>query len=280
MNTIKDFGRIVPFKNSPAIAAFVFLSSLALCLLMVYGSAYSKPVTTDSAVYSALPFQNEELNYKVSWSKFIRAGSATLSLAPGAYMDNQPALKGRAVARSAKWMRILGIDVEDTIETLFDPEYKFSYYFQAKIKETDYKKTKSITFDWDNNQIEYIERDEVAHFELNEWTHDVLSALYYVRILPLKEGESFYVRVFDEGKEYLLEVKVMARETLNIQDQSIPAFKTKIVLKSKGIFNRKGDVHIWFSDDVRKIPVQMQCDIFLGFFHVELVNARAFFHYR
>ncbi|MBN2374257.1 DUF3108 domain-containing protein [bacterium] len=276
----KGSGMAALFKDIPAITAIVLFSSMILCLIMFYGIAFPDDITKDVAVYPALPFENEELNYRVSWSRFISAGSATLSLSTGTYADGMPVLKGQAVARSAKWMRVLGIDVEDTIETLFDPQYRFSYFFQAKIKETDYKKTKSITFDWDNFIIKYIERDEAVHFELKEWTHDVLSALYYVRTLPLKEEESFYVRVFDDGKEYLLEVKVIARENLKIQGQEVQVFKSKIILKTKGIFNRKGDVYIWFSDDARKIPVQMQCDIFLGFFHVELVDARAFFRYR
>jgi hypothetical protein len=176
---------------------------------------------------------------------------------------------------------VLGIDVEDQIETFFDPSYRFSYFFHAKIRETDYHKVKKITFDWKNHLVEYITRQEKpAYFNLKENTHDVLSALYYTRTLPMKEGESYYINVFDEGKEYLLEIKVFEREEVHIQDLSIPALKTKIILKSKGIFNRKGDVYIWFSDDSRHIPVQMRCDIFLGFFHVELAEARAFFHYR
>ena len=129
--------------------------------------------------------------------------------------------------------------------------------------------------------MEYINREEKpAYFNIQDNTHDVLSALYYTRTLPLKAGESFFVRVFDDGKEYLLEIKVLVKEDVKLQEQLVPAFKTKVILKTKGIFNRKGDVYIWFSDDSRRIPVQMRCDIFLGFFHVELEDARALFHYR
>ena len=230
---------------------------------------------------SSLPFQEEELSYTVSWANFVNAGSAHLVFSPGTYQDDQPVLTARAVARSAKWMKVLGIDVEDQIQTIFDSSYQFSYFFNARIKETDYNKTKTITFDWENNLVEYINRDEKpAYFNIQDNTHDVLSALYYVRTLPLKEGESFFVRVFDDGKEYLLEIKVFAREEVKVQEERIPAFKTQVILKTKGIFNRKGDVFIWFSDDDRRIPVQMRCDIFLGFFHVELANAQAYFHYR
>lgn len=263
-----------------------FIPFILIIFAVLFGfpacsDASPDPVVSEVVEHSILPFKEEKLSYKVRWANFINAGTADLIFSQGVYGNGKPVLKARAIAKSAKWMKVLGIDVEDQIETFFDPNYRFSHFFHAKIKETDYQKAKRITFDWENKIIEYITRhEEPAYFNLKDNTHDVLSALYYTRTLPIKEGESFYIRVFDEGKEYLLEIKVFEREQVHIQDQSIPAFKTKIVLKSKGIFNRKGDVYIWFSDDSRHIPVQMRCDIFLGFFHVELVNARAFFHYR
>ena len=230
---------------------------------------------------SELPFLNEELNYTVRWSNFINAGSAQLIFAPGTYKNDTRVLTARAIAKSADWMKVLGIDVEDRIETRFDPNFRFSYFFHANIKETDYLKMKTITFDWENRLVEYIDKNEKpAYFNLEGYTHDVLSALYYARTLPFAEGGSYNIRVFDDGKEYLLAIQVLKREALNLQGESIPAWKTKIIMLTKGIFNRKGDVFIWFSDDPRRIPVQMRCDIFLGFFHVEIADARAFFHYR
>ena len=259
----------------------LFICGSLLFLMPLYCQASPDIPVAQVIERSSLPFQEEELNYNVSWANFVNAGSAQLIFSPGIYKDDQPVLTARAVARSAKWMKVLGIDVEDQIQTFFDPNYRFSYFFNAKIKETDYNKTKTISFDWKNNLVEYINREEKpAYFNIQENTHDVLSALYYVRTLPLKEGESFFVRVFDDGKEYMLEIKVLAREEVSIQEERIPAFKTQVVLLTKGIFNRKGDVFIWFSDDDRRIPVQMRCDIFLGFFHVELANAMAYFHYR
>ena len=264
----------------------LFVIGFVLVMILSFGVfhwCHASPdlVATTGMDSKVLPFKDEELVYTVKWSNFINAGNARLVFSPGLYKDDQPVFTARAVARSAKWMKVLGIDVEDRIETYFDPNFRFSYFFHADIKETDYTKTKTITFDWDNRLVEYIRRQEKpAYFNLDDNTHDVLSALYYVRTLPLKAGESFFINVFDDGKEYLLEIKVLTREELNIQEELIPALKSKILLKTDGIFNRKGDVYVWFSDDSKKIPIQMRCDIFLGFFHVELVNARAHFHYR
>lgn len=256
----------------------IIICTILFCL--VWSFILLNPISAKEVKSSPLPFQEEELSYRVSWSKFIHAGSAQLILSPGLYKKDVPVRTGRAVARSAKWMRILGIDVLDIIETSFDLAYRYSYFFSANIMETDYKKTKSITFYYDSNKIEYIEKGVIEFFKLKGKTHDVLSALYYTRTLPLEEGGSFFIPVFDEGKDYLLEVKAVGHETLRLQDIEIDTFKTKILMKTKGIFNRKGDVYIWFSSDLRRIPVQMKCDIFLGYFHVELENAEDFFRFR
>ena len=268
-------------KESSLFILIILLLSVFLFLAPVCSYASPDIIVSEGSERPGLPFQKEELSYTVRWANFVNAGSANLVFSPGIYGNKKSVHTARAVAKSANWLKTFGIDVEDHIETFFDLNYQFSYFFHAKIKETDYNRVKTITFDWENNLVEFTNKqDKPAYFNLKDNTHDVLSALYYTRTLPLKEGESFYVRVFDDGKEYLLEIKVFEREEVHIQDQWIPAFKTKIILKTKGIFNRKGDVYIWFSDDSRHIPVQMRCDIFLGFFHVELADVRAFFHYR
>ncbi len=38
----------------------------------------------------------------------------------------------------------------------------------------------------------------------------------------------------------------------------------KPLLKSEGIFMRKGDVYIWLTDDDRKIPVKMKSKVKVG----------------
>jgi hypothetical protein len=35
-------------------------------------------------------------------------------------------------------------------------------------------------------------------------------------------------------------------------------------MKSEGIFNKKGDLYIWLTDDLKRIPVKMQTRVIVG----------------
>jgi hypothetical protein len=43
-------------------------------------------------------------------------------------------------------------------------------------------------------------------------------------------------------------------------------------MKSEGIFNRKGDMYIWLTDDQRRIPVRMQTKVAVGSITATLVS--------
>ena len=46
----------------------------------------------------------------------------------------------------------------------------------------------------------------------------------------------------------------------------------KPLMKSEGIFNRKGDLHIWLTDDEKRIPVRMQTKVAVGSITATLVS--------
>jgi hypothetical protein len=43
-------------------------------------------------------------------------------------------------------------------------------------------------------------------------------------------------------------------------------------MKSEGIFNRKGDMYIWLTDDLKRIPVKMQTKVAVGSITATLVG--------
>ena len=94
--------------------------------------------------------------------------------------------------------------------------------------------------------------------------HDPVSALYRIRSAEVTEGKPIQVRVFDNGKSYVMEVKVLRKETIRVPAGTFDTVVIKPILKSEGVFLRKGDVYIWLTDDDRKIPVMMKTKIAIG----------------
>ncbi len=150
-------------------------------------------------------------------------------------------------------------------QTVFDHEKGI-----ATFRYLDFSKVpKNIT------QLEEAERYGkyvTQEFPLTVGALDELSVLYYVRTLPLQASTTVTARVFASRKNWELEVKVLGRETLETALGRRETLKVEPLLKFEGIFQRKGRMIVWLTDDAERIPVQMKSEIVIGSFVTTLVR--------
>ena len=66
---------------------------------------------------------------------------------------------------------------------------------------------------------------------------------------------------------------VHGREKVESVLGEVPCIKVEPVLDGDGIFNSKGRIFIWLTDDERRIPVLMECEIALGSIKAKLKKA-------
>ena len=102
--------------------------------------------------------------------------------------------------------------------------------------------------------------------------HSIISAFYLVRTLPLKVGETSRFSAVSGKKRYELKVLVHGKETIESVLGKVPCIKVEPVLDGDGIFNSKGRIFIWLTDDDRRIPVLMECEIALGSIKAKLLK--------
>jgi hypothetical protein len=69
-----------------------------------------------------------------------------------------------------------------------------------------------------------------------------------------------------------VEVQVLRKERLKTGLGEFNTVVIKPLMKSEGIFNRKGDMVIWLTDDDRHIPVMMKTKIVVGSIVATLVS--------
>jgi hypothetical protein len=92
--------------------------------------------------------------------------------------------------------------------------------------------------------------------------------------MDLEVGKSQFLRVFDNGKIYDVEVKVLKKEKITIPAGTFDTIIIKPILKSEGIFMRKGDVLIWLTDDEKKVPVKIESKVKIGGINVVLKKGK------
>jgi hypothetical protein len=148
--------------------------------------------------------------------------------------------------------------------------------FRIKQREGKYRSDKETIFDVNNNVITFFNylngtRDEHSMKDENIW--DVISGFFYLRTQPLEVGKPVYINIFDSNTFYRAKIDVLAKEKIKVANGGeIDTFIVKPTLQSEGLFQRKGDILIWISDDEKRIPIRVATSVSVGHVVAELQN--------
>jgi len=228
-------------------------------------------VTVISTPVSALNIP-EKLVFSLTWTG-IKAGTATQEI-----IDEKDSIRVVSTARSADWISVF-FPVEDRVESILTkvtpPLFGLPRNYRIKTREGNRRKDKEIIFDHDRRKALYIDhlgkgKVEVA---IKENTYDIYSSFCYVRTLPLEVGKSVYVSILDNNELWNVEVQVLKKEKLDTILGEVNTILIKPLIKSEGIFERKGEIFIWLTDDARRIPVKMKTKVRIGSVTATLVDA-------
>jgi hypothetical protein len=232
----------------------------------------------------------ERLTYSVAWLG-IQAGEATLEarglgLEEGAYV-----YRFVTTARTRPPVSAI-FRVEDRSESWVDAAGFHSRRFSKHLREGGYRHNSVTTFDlgsrsaiYDSIDFGRVPREVTALQEVLRVTgfrretfalpgpvQDELSGLYAVRALPLEVGRAVILPTFANKKLWDLEVRVLGREALETVLGPVETLVVEPRLKFEGLFQRKGRVLIWLTDDEDRVPVRMESEVRVGAFVATLVR--------
>lgn len=202
----------------------------------------------------------EKLTFSVQYG-LISAGSATMSVSPQVRIrESRPTWEITTTARSSSVFSAF-FEVNDRIISYMDTLQMHSVRFQKHLREGKYRKDLSIVFDQENH-LAHINEDRTC--EVDPHVQDILSSLYYVRTLDLEVGQSVYVPNHDNGKNYPLEIIVHQRERITVDAGTFDTLVLEPVVLGESLFQQKGRMKVWVTDDDIKMPVLMKTKIIVG----------------
>jgi hypothetical protein len=109
-----------------------------------------------------------------------------------------------------------------------------------------------------------------------ERVQDALSSLYYVRTRKdFVAGKPIVVDVHDSGKTWVVEIQTLGRERITTPAGEFDTIKVMTHPRYEGVFMHKGEIIIWLTDDMRKIPVLMKSTISIGSIVATLTEIQA-----
>ena len=266
--------RMPRFICSRVIAAALLLAASFFPCSLWAGEPNLPELTLDKAPWLA----GERLTFSLGWGP-ITAGTATLAVKPLA--DGRTEFY--SLAHDNGTLKKL-YPVADTIYTRVRNKGLMTEVFRKTLHEGSYHNKSVIRFDrkgekaWLSDTVftdpvkRQVKRSADTAVAIHGDEHSIISAFYYVRTMPLTIGDTTHFSAVSGKKRYELKVLVHGRETLKTAIGTVQTVKVEPVLDGDGIFNSKGRIFIWFTDDARRIPVLMECEIALGSIKAKLVK--------
>jgi hypothetical protein len=232
-----------------------------------YDSLYVNELPMDTFTYLLPEYvgfgPGEKLVFSVQYS-LVKAGEATLEVRNLADIDGRPCYRIVSDARTNKFFSGV-FKVRDRFESYMDTTSLSSLRYEKHLREGRFKRDELVTFDQVAHTATY--KDKVV--PIAPRTQDVLSALFYIRTLPLEVGQAIALANHTDGKNYPLVVKVHGRERVTVEAGTFDCLVVEPILRGPAIFSQKGRLTVWMTDDKYKMPVLMKSKVIIG--HVSAV---------
>jgi Protein of unknown function (DUF3108) len=223
-----------------------------------------------------VPFRaGETLTYDISWSSYLTAGVATLSV-----RDK------RAAGGSSAYYIVAEGQPTGLVSKLYGVYYKLDTLLDARLllplrgsvysQEGSRRRTRITVFDHATRRAEYEVKtttDVKTSVGLARYSQDALSAVYALRAIPLKENIRLTMPVCDGGKMYRVQFSVGRTEPVRVGAASIPAFRiTPTIADAAGAIVGR-PLTLWISADARHVPVKLKADLAIGSIDLTLRDA-------
>ena len=195
----------------------------------------------------------ETLTYTIEW-RLITAGSAKIENT-GSHLTMHLESAG-LVSKLYK--------VDDTYNVNYDPGYcATSLHLDAT--EGRRKRDTRVTFERNRKKADYLERDMLSNsvvkqtqIDVPSCVHDIAGALISLQGARIDLGHSMELPVSDGKKVAMVRVEAQEKEQVKIKGKNVPTVRYEGFLFNNIIYSRKARLFIWFTDDARKTPVQIQ----------------------
>lgn len=220
-----------------------------------------------------IPFKDGEwLRFKMSYSGFLKAGTAELSV-------KEETLNGKKVYHSigkgwTSGMVSWFFKVKDNYQSYFDVITGKPYLFKRNINEGGYKKHKEIRFDYDNNKahVKDILKKRETSVDIGN-VQDLISAFYHLRsydVDHLKKGDAIELDMFFDQKTHPFKLKFLGKEVLKTKFGKVRTLIFRPLVQAGRVFKEQESVTIWITADDNKIPIKMKASLSVGSLRAEL----------
>ncbi len=211
---------------------------------------------------SALPQTagRETLDYAVEW-RLIPAGTAKFFFTPLPH-TGAAASEVRLHLESAGLVSRL-FRVSDDYTAMLGDNFCAQNSFLSAHEGNRNRETR-VVYDGAGHKASYAEKDfsrnltTVHDVEIPPCVHDVIGGLMVLRNLKLDPGKTAQIPISDGKKFVQAKVESQRREELKTDLGVLKTIRYEVFLFDNVLYKKAGHLHIWLTDDERRLPVQIQ----------------------
>jgi len=204
-----------------------------------------------------LKFSGEVLHYSAGF-RIFPAGNAILSITPDSLESEAVYLLTTSVKTNAFLDAFY--EVRDEIKSWLNPEFLSLKKTIQTIREGSYHR--------DHEAV--IQGDSLAVWSTNSKklpgkVYDPVAFVYYLRTHDLQLGDSYSFHSYNRKKIRKVIVDITAKETIRVSAGTFNCLKVEpISPDGKPLLKNNGEMRVWLSDDILKLPVKIEMKTNVG----------------
>lgn len=219
------------------------------------------------------PYKGGEwLEYKMSYSGFLKAGTATLELKE-TVLDGKKVFHAKGFGETStiiSWF----FKVRDTYESYFDIKEPKPYLFKRDVYEGGHTIKRDTKFDHQKKiaRVEDYKHKTVKNVEIKD-VQDMISSFYFLRNVrtdTLKAGDEIALDMFFDSKTFPFKLKYLGTEIMKTRFGKIKTLKFRPLVQAGRVFKESESVTIWVTSDKNKIPIKLKASLAVGSLRAEL----------
>ena len=239
-------------RRPPHRGSLVAGAVLLLTLAGIPAAGAAEQQGADAAARDTTPFRvGEQLIYQVKYGR-LPIGRASMSVV------GIEDVRGRPTYHVA--FRIdggfPGLQVHDSYESWLDTATLASRRHVQEIREVRYRRT--TRYEIFPEERQYRENDEDSLKASVSSPLDEGSFVYFIRTVRVPVGQTREFHQYFKPDRNPVVIRALRRDTVEVPSGRYPTVVVRPSIRARGLFAEDGQAELWFSDDSRRMLVQLR----------------------
>ncbi len=215
----------------------------------------------------------EILDYDVSWTGGIKIGELRLEIGKASAGDDIYTIKAKISTQGGAIHWVYPID--DTHITWVRGVKRLPFKYEVWQDEGySYKAHRITEYDQKSGRIRIWKNEKPeGEYNVKGIVNNEFSSFFNSRLMNLVVGEQIVVPTFADKKRVEVVVNTIQKKQFKkTVIGPVQALEVMPIMTFKGLYDKKGDTVIWYSDDECRVPVLINSKIVIGSLTAELVG--------